>query len=187
MWELMFGVLAPISKIDPSTYKANSLPWFDLYSETPATNQAGHFQNVQSLAEVDCIVTRALNKTLIQLAAKKTPPSHELLDPLHPPLCSKCPNQLAACVLRPCTHTACAECLFAMKEGTSRCRICRLVVRNYVGFASPVETRRVKELAAIAREKEIVGVTVDQIGDKTASTVMLDEDRVNSLHGARVA
>ncbi|KAL8290630.1 hypothetical protein RQP46_002888 [Phenoliferia psychrophenolica] len=190
MWERMFGVLPPITKIDALTYKMNSFPWFDLYSETPATKQAGHFQNVQSLAEVDRILTRSLRKNLTESIAKT--PSPEPLDPSKPPSCSKCAGKLAACVLRPCSHVACDQCLGAIVESWgTRCRICRLVVSRFVGFATPVESRKRKELEAIAKEiekeKNIVGVAVEEADDPRVWSVMLDEDRVNELHRPRNA
>ncbi|KAL8290558.1 hypothetical protein RQP46_002816 [Phenoliferia psychrophenolica] len=190
MWERMFGVLPPITKIDALTYKKNSFPWFDLYSETPATNQAGHFQNIQSLAEVDSTLIRPLKKNFTESTTKT--PSPELLDPSKPPSCSKCPGRNAACCLRPCSHVACDKCLGSIVESWgTRCLVCSLVVSRFVGFASPVESRKRKELEAIAKEIEkernIVGVTVEQVDDSKVWSIMLDEDRVNELHGTRGA
>lgn len=81
MWETLTGVVAPISRITPDTYKNNNLPWFDLYSELPSIATAGYFFNVQSLAEVDRIITRSTSKAL------KLQASTDLIDPSNPPFC----------------------------------------------------------------------------------------------------
>lgn len=181
MWEVTSGILPPISPIIPKTYKKSKLPWFDIYSEAPATGQAGHFQNVQSIADIDKIVKSSAS-TLIP--GRTT--LHELLDPDQPPTCSKCSEHFAACVFRPCNHVACERCLFVTQEDSERCSICSLAVERFVGFRTPVQSRKVAELEAIDREEDIVGVTVQQASEGTVRTIILDEDRVNGLRGGRI-
>ncbi|KAI5476934.1 hypothetical protein MNV49_007035 [Pseudohyphozyma bogoriensis] len=180
LYEIMTGFLSLLSPITPDTYKENNYPWFDLYSETPATTEAGEFQNVHSLAEVDAIVSASLQKPLAGRA-----PLRELLDPRHPPDCSSCADERAACVFRPCNHVACAECLFKTQEGSKVCVVCRERVARFVGFRNPVETRKLEELEAIEGEKGIKGVTVEQAKGGKVWTVMLREDRVSGLRGRR--
>ncbi|KAK4700798.1 hypothetical protein P7C70_g5446, partial [Phenoliferia sp. Uapishka_3] len=179
----MYGVVAPLTTISPSTYQENELPWFDLYSEAPATNQAGDFQNVQSIAEVDEMFTN-ITKHVSEHS------SHGLLDPQKPPRCSKCPRKVATCVYRPCNHFACADCLFDTQEHSEVCRRCNSQVERFVGFKNPVvDARKAKELEKelddIEKEKSITGVSVDQLGDEKAWTILLDEDKVNRLHSRR--
>ncbi|KAL8292826.1 hypothetical protein RQP46_000520 [Phenoliferia psychrophenolica] len=181
MWEYMFGVLPPISPIDASTYQNGSLPWFDLYSETAPTLQAGNFQNVQSITEVDNLPP--LKKIKLETNAS------DLLDPRNPPSCSSsaCMAKLASCVLRPCGHFACDKCLFFVTESeNSACKICQVGVERFVGFASPVESRKQRkereEREAIAKEKDIVGVSIEQANDPKVWTIMLREDYAGRLH-----
>jgi len=178
MWELLTGNVCPISPIDPSTYKDNNLPWFDLYSEALATEQAGHFANVQSLAEVDAIVARSLNAEKPGRA-----PLHQLLDPAKPPPCSTHSDKLASCVYRPCGHLACDDCLFKQldkisfdvddKKSKNGCDLCKSEIGLYVGFRTPVDERKLKELKAMEGEKKIKGVTVDQRKDPNVWTIPL--------------
>ncbi|KAL8278393.1 hypothetical protein RQP46_009285 [Phenoliferia psychrophenolica] len=175
MWEYMFSVLPPVSPIDAWTYQNNSVPWFDIYSETAPTLQADNFQNAQSITTANNLPPR--KKTKLETNAS------DLLDPRNPPACSSsaCMAKLASCVLRPCGHLTCDECLFLIMESeNSACKICQVGVERFVGFASPVESR--KEREAIEKETDIDGVAVDQADDSEVWTIMLREDDVGRLH-----
>ncbi|ORY74784.1 hypothetical protein BCR35DRAFT_343890 [Leucosporidium creatinivorum] len=191
LWELMTGTIAPISPISPSTYEENDLPWFDLYSEAPSTEQAGHFANVQSLTEVDAIVSKSL------LAEKLgRVPLHQLLDPAKPPPCTSHPEKKASSVYRPCGHLACDDCLFKQldkiaisngeKSGSS-CGVCGARIELYVGFRTRIDEKKIAELEAMEGEKKIKGVTVKQREDPNVWSIHLVEDRITGLHGGAQA
>lgn len=171
MWELLTGTVAPLTPISPSTYTQSKIPWFDLYNEGPATKQAGFFQNVQSLAEVDAIVS---SKILSGGGATKSV-HDDPLDPRKPPDCSTCELKKGACVFRPCCHVACHECLRKTIDDKSKCSICGVKVERFVGFLKKVELKKLEE---IEKEKLIEGV---EVGDQSAWTIHLDADRVAKL------
>ncbi|ORY70616.1 hypothetical protein BCR35DRAFT_315239 [Leucosporidium creatinivorum] len=77
MWELMTGTVAPLTSIGPSTYKESGLPWLDLYSEWSSPSPAGRFGDVQSLTEVDALVSKSLGIDTRSIL-------HQLLDPANP-------------------------------------------------------------------------------------------------------
>ena len=151
--ELLTGVLPSNSE--------NDLPWFTFYDESPPTSQAGHLQNVHSLAQVDDLLANSL----------RTKPVHDLrrmLDPNAAYPCSKCgASKKAACVFRPCNHLACEACLGASIEG-SQCGKCGERIAQFVGFRKPVEGRKLVLMEGIEEKKRIVGV---EVGEKGAWTV----------------
>jgi hypothetical protein len=64
-------------------------------------------------------------------------------------------------------------------------QICKSEIKLYVGFRTPVDERKLKELQAMEDEKKIKGVAVDQRKDPTVWTVHLEQDRVGRLHGKK--
>ncbi|KAF7341974.1 Ubiquitin-like domain-containing protein [Mycena venus] len=170
-WELITGVVCPVTPITPELYKAHDYPWFDLYDEhLPTVHHRGAFSALRSITKLD----------------NAPPPSYAMLDPRSPPNCPHPQHSArkAACVARPCGHPACSQCFGeAIMEG-SKCRVCQRKVVKYVGFEKPVPTVKQgggSEGTWWEGEAQIEGVVS---GGSEVITLMLDEDRVCKLHSA---
>ncbi|KAF7366532.1 Ubiquitin-like domain-containing protein [Mycena sanguinolenta] len=74
-WEMITGVVCPITPITPALYKAYNYPWFRLYDEhLPTVHPGGTLGAVRSIRSLD----------------NAAPPPHaDLIDPASPPKCSK--------------------------------------------------------------------------------------------------
>lgn len=171
MWERLFGVIPPNTSISPKTYEENDLPWFNLYSELPSTEQAGQFQNMQSISEVDDI--------LLQVAL------HEEIDPADPPICSKHDDKKTVAVFRPCNHLACEECLFATLDKASHCFKCETVVEDYIGFTNRIDRNKLDALMNVMEvERNIKGVSISDQDAPNVISLILEEDKVSPLKGS---
>ncbi|KAK7042356.1 hypothetical protein R3P38DRAFT_3390033 [Favolaschia claudopus] len=158
LWEQITGVVCPMTPITPALYKAHKFPWYQIYDEhMPTVHPNDAFNSVRSIREVDS----------------------KDINPAAPPNCSKHSRRSSECVLRPCDHTVCYECL-GKSVITSRCAVCGLNVRQRVGFKSPVPTLELDD-SEFRMEMHITGI---ESGSSDVTTLMLDEDSVSSLHGA---
>ncbi|KAF8208336.1 hypothetical protein K438DRAFT_1813838 [Mycena galopus ATCC 62051] len=170
-WEMITGVVCPLTSITPELYKAYDYPWFDLYDEhLPTVHHSGAFSRVRSIGALD-----------------NTPPSYDLLDPRAPPNCPRHSERKAACVARPCGHPACSECFGESIMSGSNCGVCKAKVQKYVGFEKPVPTVRTgggSEGAWWEGEAQIEGVAS---GGPNVVTLVLNEDSICRLHGSKSA
>ncbi|KAJ6481681.1 hypothetical protein C8R45DRAFT_309655 [Mycena sanguinolenta] len=168
-WEMITGVVCPVTPITPELYKAYDYPWSDLYDEHLSTvHHSGAFSSVRSIFKLD-------NASL---------PSYDLLDPHSPPDCPRHSERKATCVARPCGHPTCAECFGESIMDGLKCMVCAKAVQKYVGFEKPVPTIKPgggSEGAWWEGEAQIDGVLS---GSSNAITLILDEDRVCRLHGS---
>lgn len=170
MWEQLFGVLPPISSITTDTYKDNNLPWFNLYSELPTTNQAGQFQNVQTISEIDDI----------KLNLKPS----ENINPRNPPPCTEHASIKSVAIFRPCGHLACSQCLFSTIDQNSQCVSCKEHVIQFTGIKVGIDQKKLKLMIAIEGERSIEGVRIDESNVPNVVNLLLKEDRVSRLRGA---
>ncbi|KAF7366533.1 hypothetical protein MSAN_00910600 [Mycena sanguinolenta] len=168
-WEMITGVVCPVTSITPELYKAYDYPWFDLYDEHLSTvHHSGAFSTVRSISKLD----------------SATLPSYDLLDPRSPPNCPRHSERTASCVARPCSHPACFECFGESVMKGSKCMVCAKEVQKYVGFDKPVPTVKPgggSDGAWWETEAQIDGVLS---GSSNAITLMLEEDGVCRLHGS---
>ncbi|KAJ6481744.1 hypothetical protein C8R45DRAFT_1215572 [Mycena sanguinolenta] len=169
-WEMITGVVCPITPITPELYSAHDYPWFDLYDEHLPTlvHRSAAFSAVRSIGKLDSVL----------------PPPYDSLDALSPPKCSRHYKRKAACVARPCGHPACSSCLGKSIVSGIKCVICAAKVEKYIGFGKSVPTVNDgggSEGAWWESEAQIDGVLS---GSPDVITLMLDEDSVSGLHGA---
>jgi len=121
-WEIITGIVCPVTPVTPELYKGYNYPWFDLYDEhLPTVHHSGAFSAVRSIGQLD-------NAPL---------PSYDLLDPRSPPNCPRHSERQAACVARPCGHPACAQCFGESLFAGDKCLVCKQKAR-YIGFDKPV-------------------------------------------------
>ncbi|KAJ7756989.1 hypothetical protein B0H16DRAFT_1721456 [Mycena metata] len=173
-WEAITGVVCPVTSITPKLYKAYNYPWFALYEEdVPAirSSGAGVFKKLRSIGRlVD--------------TPRPSIPSGDVIDPQSPPDCPRHPARKATCVARPCAHPACSEC-HAESLG-SKCKVCAQKVAVFIGFKKRVpggnggggsEGNWVEDEAQINSVRK---------GSLRVVTLMLKEDSVTGLHGARL-
>ncbi|KAJ7248601.1 hypothetical protein B0H12DRAFT_1324659 [Mycena haematopus] len=168
-WEMITGVVCPVTPITPDLYKTYNYPWFDLYDEhLPTVHHNGTFSGVRSISRLD-----------------NTPlPSYNLLDPCSPPNCPRHSERKGACVARPCSHPACSECFGESISKGWKCMVCAKEVQKYVGFDNPVPTVKFgggSDGAWWEGEAQIDGVLS---GSPNAITLVLEEDSICRLHGA---
>ncbi|KAF7366613.1 Ubiquitin-like domain-containing protein [Mycena sanguinolenta] len=159
-WEMITGVVCPVTSITPDLYKFYEYPWSDSYNECFSTvRHRGPFSRVRSVFKRD----------------NASPPSYNVIDPNSPPNCARHSKCKGTCVARPCSHAACSECVSQSIKKGSKCIVCAKGVQKYVGFDKPVPTVKPEE-----GTEEIDGVLN---GGSTTVTLMLAEDGVSSLHG----
>ncbi|KIJ12055.1 hypothetical protein PAXINDRAFT_15086 [Paxillus involutus ATCC 200175] len=174
-WELITGIIAPITPISASRYKQPNVPWFRLsdgHASALSADPSGSLSTIKSVARLD--------------AKKQAEPSHEI-DPDHPPSCSKHSKTLSVCVFRPCSHTACSACLGAVMMLQMKCLTCEHKVERIVGMKDTIvvptpvgdvdglewDVSQMEELASLAT------------GSKNVSIIHLREDRVPRLHASK--
>ncbi|KAJ7625032.1 hypothetical protein DFH06DRAFT_1104309, partial [Mycena polygramma] len=76
-WELITGVVCPVTPISPELYKAYNYPWFDLYDEhLPTIQPSGAFNAVRSISTL----------------------AYGVIDPRAPPSCPRHVARKAICV-----------------------------------------------------------------------------------------
>ncbi|KAJ6588409.1 hypothetical protein B0H19DRAFT_1248072 [Mycena capillaripes] len=168
-WEMITGVVCPMTPITPELYKAHKYPWFDLYDEhLPAVHHPGAFNGVRSVADLD-------NAPL--------PSYDDLTNPESPPKCPRHNMRKAVCVYRPCSHTAYSECLDESIMAGCKCGVCAKNVAKYVGFDKPVPAVKIGESEGNWWEAEVQIEGVPS-GSPGVVTLMLEEDSVSMLHGA---
>ncbi|KAJ6499654.1 hypothetical protein C8R47DRAFT_294922 [Mycena vitilis] len=166
-WELITGVVCPVTPISPELYKAYNYPWFDLYDEHLSTvRPTGLLNAVRSISKLD-------NNAPL--------PPYAAIDPRVPPSCLRHAARKAICVARPCGHAPCPEC-FGESAGTGKCTVCKEGVDKYVGLGSLCRWQRRGEGVSAWWEAEalIEGVVS---GSPAVVTLFLREDAVSSLHG----
>jgi len=163
-WEMITGVVCPVTPITPELYKAHNYPWYNLYDEhLPTVHHRGAFSAVRSIRQLD-----------------NTPlPSYDLLDPRSPPSCHRHSKRKGDCVCRPCGHSACSACFGKSIMSGGKCVVCTRNVEKYVGFDKPVPS--VHRGHWWKAEAQIEGVPNDS---PKVATLILDEDAVSGLHGA---
>ncbi|KAK7038015.1 ubiquitin-like domain-containing protein [Favolaschia claudopus] len=165
-WEVITGVVCPITPITPGLYKAYDYPWFSLFDEHLSTvHQQGAFSALSSIAKLD----NAL-------------PSYSLIDPQAPPDCVRHSRTKATCVARPCGHTVCSGC-FGESVMAGTCVVCKQRVVKFVGFAKPVPSVKRgggSEGTWWESEAQIEGVVR---GSNDVITLLLEEDKVSRLYG----
>ncbi|KAH8818840.1 hypothetical protein DL96DRAFT_1431116, partial [Flagelloscypha sp. PMI_526] len=123
-WEMITGVVCPLTPITPALYKAYKYPWFALYDEhLPTVQPSGNFNNVQSVRQLD---------------NASAPSSDALVDPESPPDCAHHPGRKSTCIARPCGHPACVECFGAAVFGGGNCIVCKAKIEKHVGYEKPV-------------------------------------------------
>lgn len=172
LWEMITGVVAPITPIVPGTYARYDYPWFNLYDESlNMLEPTDRFRNLRSVRQLD------------------TSSNSDLPDAQNPPKCSAHASHVAGCVLRPCGHYACDSCLGKTLLSNSRCFVCEEAVSRMVGFQKPLP--RVSAGCGsdgdwMSVEEQIDGVSSDDILTDSANvvTLILDDDRVSCLSGS---
>ncbi|KAH8834331.1 hypothetical protein DL96DRAFT_1580212 [Flagelloscypha sp. PMI_526] len=174
-WEVITGVVCPLTPITPALYKARNYPWFALYDEHLPTIQTGQVLNtVQSIGQLD-------NASI--------PAYTDLINPDSPPKCIKHSDRTSTCVCRPCGHPACSECFGNSVMGGGKCVACHQQVDKFVGFTKPIPTVSSggggSEGSWWQAESLIEGIRAGS-GSRNITTLMLDEDKVCRLHGAQV-
>ncbi|KAF8180442.1 hypothetical protein K438DRAFT_1768349 [Mycena galopus ATCC 62051] len=188
-WEMVTGVLPPITPISPETYKAHSLPWFTLSDSTfaaltPTTDLLGNLKTITYIDREKAIIERSQAQEAVEA----------LIDPNCPPTCSIHMNLFAEVVFRPCGHTACSGCLGKAMLKRSRCPVCSQQIARFVGMKEPVagveEAGNVDEegnlepswniqLADIEQSEALAAQAVNQ---GRVVVIHLEEDRVAPLH-----
>ena len=101
-WESITGTLAPPSTVTRAMYESEELPWFKLvYDErTEFLGTAGRFSKIRTLDVLE------RNETLLDRLE-----ALDLNKALPCDRCGKKKDKPACCVLRPCAHTVCGDCL----------------------------------------------------------------------------
>ena len=101
-WESITGTLAPPSTVTRAMYESEELPWFRLvYDErTEFLGTAGRFSKIRTLDMLE------RNETLLDRLE-----ALDLNKALPCDRCGKKKDKPACCVLRPCAHTVCGDCL----------------------------------------------------------------------------
>ncbi|KAF8838426.1 hypothetical protein BDN67DRAFT_1013094 [Paxillus ammoniavirescens] len=173
-WELITGIIAPISPISASMYKQPNVPWFQL-SDDHALALSGDANSPLSAI-----------KSVAQLDAEKPAEPSDEIDPDRPPSCSKHLTIPSVCVFRPCSHTACSACLGAVMMLQMKCLSCEGKVERFVGMKNAIvvptpvgggdgmewDVSQMEELASLAADS------------KNVSIIHLEEDRVPALQSS---
>jgi len=172
-WELITGVLPPISPITEDTYKANNIPWYSILDDhIPSLNKVSEaLQSIKSVDQLD----------VAQKTAK--------IDPNCPPACAFHRQSPIVCVFRPCSHTACDACLGRALRTRSECPQCRATVIRFVGIKEPI--LNVTEYAPSESGQETWNVTASGIENlarqaaesNNVTIIHLEGDKVSGLHG----
>ncbi|KAH8823689.1 hypothetical protein DL96DRAFT_1558604 [Flagelloscypha sp. PMI_526] len=167
-WEMITGVVCPLTSITPALYKAHDYPWFALYDEHLSTVQpSGRFDNIQSVLKMDYVA------------------SNEPINPEFPPDCAHHMGRTSTCIARPCGHPACVECFGAAIFSGWKCPECSSKISQHVGFDRPVP--KVSNSGDNSKgswweaENQIQGVSR---GNGKVVTLMLEEDRISGLHAS---
>ncbi|KAJ6588398.1 hypothetical protein B0H19DRAFT_1248064 [Mycena capillaripes] len=162
-WEMITGVVCPVTPITPQLYKAYDYPWFKLYDEhLPAVRPTGLFDRLRSIAKLD-------NAPL---------PTYDMIDPRKPPSCPRHIVRQSVCVSRPCGHTPCLECYDESKM-SGKCVVCAKTVKKFIGLDKPVPADKCgggSQRNWWDAEAQIEGVPSES---SSVVTVMLDEDSVS--------
>ncbi|KAJ6481682.1 hypothetical protein C8R45DRAFT_1215525 [Mycena sanguinolenta] len=109
-WEMITGVVCPVTSITPDRYKGYDYLWFDSYNEhfpESTIHRRGAFSRVRSIFKRD--------------SASQAPPSYDLIDPSSPLDCHRHFKCKGTCVARPCNHAACSECFEESIKKGSKC------------------------------------------------------------------
>ncbi|KAJ7757011.1 hypothetical protein B0H16DRAFT_1314658, partial [Mycena metata] len=167
-WEIITGVVCPITPITPKLYEAFKLPWFALYDEhLPTVHPNDAFKAVKSISALD----------------NASPASAKLINPDAPPNCAQHSTRKGACVARPCGHSACTECFGeSVMGGDNECVVCGQKVEKFVGFKKPVpKMKRGGGSEGLWWEAE-AQIGGELKGSPSVITLMLDEDAVSAPH-----
>ncbi|KIJ04488.1 hypothetical protein PAXINDRAFT_22224 [Paxillus involutus ATCC 200175] len=178
-WEIITGVLPPISPVSEETYKMHNIPWYQLADDhlpvlpLPASNP---LSGVKSVAQLD--------------AASK----HAEIDPNKPPGCTVHSSVASTCVFSPCSHTACSACLGTAMIARMSCPVptCNARIARVVGMKDAVTIPAAGELEdqegemawAVGKLEDLAIQAVD-LGE--VSIIHLEEDRVPGLHAPELA
>ncbi|KAE9394937.1 hypothetical protein BT96DRAFT_1022230 [Gymnopus androsaceus JB14] len=123
-WEVITGVVCPLTPITPALYRAHDYPWFALYDEhLPTVQPSGIFNKIRSITQLD---------------NSGVPPYQAPINPQSPPDCPRHSLRKSTCVCRPCSHPACAECFGEGIMSGSKCMVCQKKVDKYVGYDKPL-------------------------------------------------
>ncbi|KAH8810483.1 hypothetical protein DL96DRAFT_1505741 [Flagelloscypha sp. PMI_526] len=164
-WEMITGVVCPLTPVTPALYKALDYPWFTVYDEHLLTVQpTGHFGHVQSVHQTDYVS------------------SNEIINPKSPPNCARHIERTSTCIARPCNHPACGECFGASLFTGWKCPFCNIKVGKYVGFDRPIPKIGTDGGSWWEAESQIQGITPRNATGQVI-TLLLEEDRVSKLHG----
>ncbi|KDQ55261.1 hypothetical protein JAAARDRAFT_196109 [Jaapia argillacea MUCL 33604] len=153
-WEIVTGVLPPISPITAESYAENNVPWFSIADDylADSRNKRQPQQDIKSAHKPD-------RSQGFQLP--------DLVDPDRPPSCALHPRITSTCVFRPCSHSGCDSCSGTARKG-SRCPKCKTRVQRLVGF---------KQAFA-----QIDGIAQHSTVSNNIAIIHLEGDRVAPLH-----
>ncbi|KAH8801996.1 hypothetical protein DL96DRAFT_1634760 [Flagelloscypha sp. PMI_526] len=162
-WELITGVVCPLTPITPITYKAHSYPWLSWYDEQlPKSKLVDSPRSIRSFLE------------------SNDSSDHALVDPESPPECANHAGRKSTFLPRPCGHAACAECFGVALFSGGSCAVCKTKIDKYVGLNKPIPTLATGGRASSEGEIQSPHFMSENVGQ--VSMVMLDEDRVSGLH-----
>jgi len=169
-WEMITGVVCPVTPVTPELYKSNDYPWFELYDEhLPAVHPpSGAFSAVRSIGELD---------------NTRLPSYGDLIDPRSPLNCPRHPERKGVCIARPCSHSACAECFDESIMAGSKCIVCERKVVKYVGFDKPVP-EVIKGGGSEGNWWEAEALIEGVPSGSSNVTLVLGEDSICRLHGS---
>ncbi|KDQ50850.1 hypothetical protein JAAARDRAFT_544555 [Jaapia argillacea MUCL 33604] len=172
-WEIVTGVLPPISPITAESYTGNNIPWFSIADDytTGLTNTSQALGNLKSVHEMD-------RSKGFQLP--------DLVDPDRPPNCPLHSRSTSTCIFRPCSHVGCDSCLGAAMLKGSRCPKCNARVERFVGIKEPIA--QVTEMSNDAPgSKEWNVAQIEDLAQRATvsnnvAIIHLEGDRVAPLH-----
>ncbi|KIJ66163.1 hypothetical protein HYDPIDRAFT_27346 [Hydnomerulius pinastri MD-312] len=107
-WEVITGVLPPITPVSEEMYKMHKIPWYKLADDhlpVLPSSASTPLSGVKSVAQLDSSAKQAE------------------IDPSRPPGCSVHASAASTCVFRPCSHTACSACLGAAMMARMACPV----------------------------------------------------------------
>ncbi|KAH7927431.1 hypothetical protein BV22DRAFT_1193589 [Leucogyrophana mollusca] len=171
-WEVITGVVAPITPVTAEAYRRNNVPWFSLSDD--------HMAGLQSSGPLSSV------KSVAQLDQEKHIQSGGDIDPNKPPGCSLHNRSPSACVFRPCSHTACNTCLGTAMMKRMQCPMCSAKIARIVGMteAVPQVVESGDDEGTLAWDvAQIEELAITASDSRNISIIHLEEDRVPPLHG----
>ncbi|KAJ7766097.1 hypothetical protein B0H16DRAFT_1717325 [Mycena metata] len=187
-WEMVTGVVPPITPITPDTYRRANIPWFQLQDgHLPSLSQKSSnvLSQVKSILEIDQTNSKSHEQDL-------NGDADELIDPDRPPRCAVHASITSTVVFRPCGHCGCSTCFGSAMLRKSSCPKCKETVTKFVGIKDPVIGMEPETVVAADEGNElswsvteIEELATDAVSQGRVAVIHLNDDAVSPLVGKK--